>query len=64
VLHVHLRNIKDFLDVQTDLRVQIVEAFGAANIEIPFPQRDLHLRSSEVALKANSPADQFDLREG
>lgn len=64
VLHVHLRNIKDFLDVQTDLRVQIVEAFGAANIEIPFPQRDLHLRSSEVALKANSPADQFDRREG
>ena len=48
VLHVHLRNIKDFLDVQTDLRVAIVEAFRKAEIEIPYPQRDLHLRSSDI----------------
>ena len=48
VLHVHLRNIKDFLDVQTDLRVAIVEAFQDAGIEIPYPQRDLHLRTSDI----------------
>jgi small-conductance mechanosensitive channel len=31
--------------VASDLRFAIVEAFRAAEIEIPFPQRDLHLRS-------------------
>jgi potassium efflux system protein len=51
VLHVHLRNIKDFLDVQTDLRVAIVEAFREASIEIPFPQRDLHVRSLDTEIQ-------------
>ena len=62
VLHVHLRNIKDFLDVQTDLRVAIVEAFRDAGIEIPYPQRDLHLRSSDIGemekVEANAPQPQ------
>ncbi len=55
VLHVHLRNIKDFLDVQTDLRVAIVEAFREANIEIPYPQRDLHFKSSNVGSVIKDP---------
>jgi potassium-dependent mechanosensitive channel len=58
VLHVHLRNIKDFLDVQTDLRVAIVEAFREAKIEIPYPQRDLHLRSSNVEWPSNAKGQQ------
>ena len=35
------------LAVGTDLRVQIVEALKEAGIEIPFPQRDVHLRKAE-----------------
>jgi len=37
--------------IGSDLRFAIDEAFRAAEIEIPFPQRDLHLRSSDVALR-------------
>lgn len=33
------------LGVMSDLRYKIWEAFAEHNIEIPFPQRDLHLRS-------------------
>jgi len=35
--------------VASDLRFAIDSAFRKANIEIPFPQRDLHLRSSHPA---------------
>lgn len=35
---------------QSDVMFSIWEKFKANNIEIPFPQRDLHLRSSEVNL--------------
>ncbi len=46
-LRVHLRNIRDFQDVQTEMRVQIVEVFRENGIEIPFPQRDLHIIKQE-----------------
>lgn len=36
-------SVDSFLQVGSDLRVEITEAFKAANIEIPFPQRDIHL---------------------
>jgi small-conductance mechanosensitive channel len=36
--------------IASDLRFAIDEAFRAAHIEIPFPQRDLHIRSSDVEL--------------
>jgi small-conductance mechanosensitive channel len=40
------------LTLKSDLYFDIFEAFGKAGIEIPFPQRDLHLRSiSEPAAK-------------
>ena len=42
-LRVMLRDIKNSLAVQTDLRVWIVESFRENGIEIPFPQRDLRL---------------------
>jgi small-conductance mechanosensitive channel len=35
----------DFLRVASELRVAITEALAGAGITIPFPQRDLHLRS-------------------
>jgi small-conductance mechanosensitive channel len=34
-----------FIQVSSDLRVGITAALKEAGIEIPFPQRDLHLRS-------------------
>ena len=36
---------ENFYRVQSDLSVQISDALDRAGIEIPFPQRDLHLRS-------------------
>jgi small-conductance mechanosensitive channel len=37
-----------FTRVQSALTVQILEALDEAGIEIPFPQRDLHIRSIEA----------------
>ncbi len=31
-------------DARSDLRIRIFKAFREAGIEIPFPQRDIHLR--------------------
>ncbi len=35
----------DWVKIRSDLYVRVYEALGAAGIEIPFPQQDLHLRS-------------------
>ena len=35
----------DILEVPSELHVAVTEAFAEAGIEIPFPQRDLHVRS-------------------
>lgn len=35
-------------DVRSDLRAAIDDAFRAHEVTIPFPQRDLHLKSSEI----------------
>jgi len=45
------------LTLKSDLYFAIFDAFGKADIELPFPQRDLHLRTiSEPAAKVlNSP---------
>jgi potassium efflux system protein len=42
-------------DVASDLRVRVNAAFAEAGIEIPFPQRDLHVRSVE-GLPGASPS--------
>lgn len=34
--------------IKGDIRVEIVKAFSANNIVIPFPQRDLHLKSNDT----------------
>ncbi|WP_421858126.1 mechanosensitive ion channel family protein [Oricola sp.] len=39
-----LADINDILTVSTDLRFEIFERFRQAGIEIPFPQRDVHMR--------------------
>jgi len=38
----------DWVNIRSDLYVRVYEALGAAGIEIPFPQQDLHLRSVSV----------------
>ena len=43
-LRVFIRNIDERLGVVSDLNFAIDQAFREAGIEIPFPQRDLHLR--------------------
>jgi potassium efflux system protein len=49
-LRTYIRDISDGLAVQTELRVAIFEALRSNNIEIPFPQRDVHIQSSEDKL--------------
>ncbi len=43
------------MGVKSDLYLQIERAFREAGIEIPFPQMDLHLRSSDLGNKVISP---------
>ncbi len=44
-LRVFIPNIDCLIVVRHDLHMRIIEAFRKANIEIAFPQRDLHIRS-------------------
>ena len=54
-LRVFLHNVDSRLSVISDLNFAIDKAFREAGIEIPFPQRDLHLRSA-VPLTASAGA--------
>lgn len=47
--------VDTYIQVASDLRVSIAEAFESANIEIPFPQRDIHLIT-----QANPPEPETD----
>ncbi|WP_367718641.1 mechanosensitive ion channel family protein [Nitratireductor sp. GISD-1A_MAKvit] len=44
-IRVYLSDILLQLNVQNDIRFAIVDAFEKEGIEIPFPQRDIHVRS-------------------
>ena len=43
------------MTVQSDVAVNIYDALEDAGIEIPFPQRDLHLRSADPSLSFSNP---------
>ena len=43
----HIANVEYRVVVQSELRIAIYRAFEEAGIEIPFPQRDLHIKSVE-----------------
>lgn len=45
-LRCFIHNIRDVYTVTSDLRFAVYEAFREHNIEIPFPQRDLHIKST------------------
>ncbi|UUP16055.1 mechanosensitive ion channel family protein [Nitratireductor thuwali] len=47
-IRVYLADILAQLEVQNEIRFAIVEAFEREGIEIPFPQRDIHVRSGPV----------------
>ncbi len=44
LLRVFLNDIGNVVTVETEIRFEILRRFAEAGIEIPFPQRDLHLR--------------------
>jgi small-conductance mechanosensitive channel len=43
-LLVHLKDIDLKMRVRTDLHLMIDKAFRENGVEIPFPQRDIHLK--------------------
>lgn len=50
-MRIFIRNITDRIPVQTELRLAVFEAFEEAGIQIPFPQRDLHLKTTPDSLQ-------------
>ena len=55
-LRCFIKNIDDRINVISDLNFAIDAAFRENNIEIPFPQRDLHFK--------NSPGKDPDIEPG
>ena len=47
-LRVFVRDVSRRLTIGTDLRFAIRQAFKEHGIEIPFPQRDLHIKGTEA----------------
>lgn len=56
-LRAFIDDIENFSLVRDRLNTAIDQAFRAANIEIAFPQRDLHIRSSDIVLPGGSGAE-------
>jgi len=52
-LRVYVQNIDERLNVISDLNFAIDKIFRDNNIEIPFPQRDIHIRSMPDSFKGN-----------
>ncbi|EHK56121.1 mechanosensitive ion channel family protein [Allomesorhizobium alhagi] len=50
-VRVFLADVSNGVIVQNDVRFAILEAFARENIEIPFPQRDVHLKREPPAEK-------------
>jgi potassium efflux system protein len=49
-LRVFVPSFEHFVEVRNDLHMAIDDAFRKANIEIAFPQRDIHIRSIDAPL--------------
>ncbi len=47
ILYVYLSNINVSLSARTNLRIEILKAFRKHGVEIPYPQRDIHLGEVE-----------------
>jgi len=57
-LRAHVRFVDTGLTVKSELRTQILQQLRAANIEIPFPQQDIHLRDINRLETAMGPSSQ------
>lgn len=56
-LRCFIRNIRDVFSVTSELRFEVDKAFRKHNIEIPFPQRDLHIKTlDEIKVSSEKPA--------
>lgn len=51
-VRIFINNVDDRIPVQNEIRIAIFKALQEAGIEIPFPQRDLHVRTSGPDLVA------------
>ncbi|TWU10502.1 mechanosensitive ion channel domain-containing protein [Allorhodopirellula heiligendammensis] len=60
VLRVYLPSLDNRLEVIHQLHTSINKAFRAEGIRIPFPQRDLHVRTTPAALGLSVNADSSD----
>jgi potassium efflux system protein len=56
-LRVWSATFDESIRLQSDVNVLVNDALKAAGIEIPFPQRDLHVRSVAPGVAADLPAD-------
>jgi small-conductance mechanosensitive channel len=56
-LRCFIRNVDQRLATQSDLNFAIEKVLRAADIQIPFPQRDLHLRSVDPAVRFGQPPE-------
>ena len=49
---------EDWFQLKSDVAVRLVKALREANIEVPFPQRDLHIRNTTSSLGENVPTNE------
>jgi small-conductance mechanosensitive channel len=50
-------NQDEWFQLQSEVAIAVVKALQKAEIEIPFPQRDLHVRSLEPSVRATLAGD-------
>ena len=59
-LRVHCSGIDDFVPIKHFMHMEIMKSFREKGIEIAFPQRDLHIRSSDVEFVAKNKMPQIE----
>ena len=58
-LRAHVLDIDNWFITRTELILEIERKFREVGIQIPFPQRDLHLRSVDESVTSTSPGPGF-----
>jgi small-conductance mechanosensitive channel len=56
-LRYSIREFEDWVWIKSEINLAILDALNAAEIEIPFPQRDLHMRSIDQEAGGQVPAE-------